>query len=60
MRAYAIITRDDPEPQPLDFDHDDNCHDWKAKAAEAATLIRLSFSPEVRLIVKGMRNRREM
>jgi len=24
MKAYAIVTGGDPEPQPLDFDHDDN------------------------------------
>ena len=60
MRAYAIVTGDDPEPQPLDFDHDDNYDDWKAKEAEAASMIRLSCSPEVRRIVKGMRNPREM
>jgi len=36
MRAYAIVTGDDPEPQPLDFDHDDNYDDWKANEAEAA------------------------
>jgi hypothetical protein len=56
MRAYAIVTGDDPEPQPLDFDHDDNYDDWKAKEAEAASMIRLSCSLEVRRIVKGMRN----
>jgi len=54
MRAHAIITGDDPEPQPLDFDHHDNYDDWKAKAAEAASMIRLSCSPEVWRIVKGM------
>jgi len=60
MRAYAIVTGDDPEPQPLDFDHDDNYDDWKAQEAEAASMIRLSCSPEVRRIVKGKRNPREM
>jgi len=60
MRAYAIVTRDDPEPQPLDFDHDDNYDDWKAKQAEAVSMIRLSCSPEIRPIVKGMRNPHEM
>jgi uncharacterized membrane protein YgcG len=60
MRTYAIVTGDDPEPQPLDFDHDDNYDDWKAKEAEAASMIRLSYSPEVRRIVKGMRNPLEM
>jgi len=60
MRAYAIITRDDPEPQPLDFNHDYNYDDWKAKEAEAASMIRLCCSAEVRRIVKGMRNPREM
>jgi hypothetical protein len=60
MRAYAIVTRDDPKPQPLDCDHDDNYDDWKAKEAEAASIIRLSCSPEVWRIIKGMRNPLEM
>jgi hypothetical protein len=60
MRTYAIVTGDDPEPQPLDFNHDDNYDDWKAKEAKAASMIKLSCSPEVRRIVKGMRNPREM
>jgi len=47
MGAYVIVTGEDPEPQPLDFDHDDNYHDWKAKEAEAASIIRLSCSPDV-------------
>jgi len=60
MRAYAIVTGDDPEPQPLDFNHDDNYNDWKAKEAEAVSIIRLSCSPDVRCIIKGMRNPLEM
>jgi hypothetical protein len=60
MRAYAIVTGNDPEPQTLDFEHNDNYDDWKAKQAEAASMIRLSCSPEVRRIVKGMRNPLEM
>jgi len=60
MNAYAIITGEDPEPQPLDFDHDDNYNDWQAKEAVAASMIRLSCSPEVWRIVKGIRNRHEM
>jgi hypothetical protein len=60
MRAYAIVTGDDPEPQPLDLDHDDNYDDWKAKEAEATSIIRLSCSPKVRRIVKGIRNPHEM
>jgi len=60
MRAYAIVTGDDPERQPLDVDHDDNYDDWKAKKAEAASIIRLSCSPEVRRIIKGMRSPLEM
>ena len=55
-RAYAIVTREDPELQPLDFDHNDNYDDWKTKEAEAASTIRLSCSPAVRRIVKGIRN----
>jgi len=27
MRAYAIVTGEDPELQPLDFNHDDNYDD---------------------------------
>jgi len=60
MRAYAIITGEDPEPQPLDFDHDDNYDDWKAKEAKAASIIRLSCSPEVCRIIKGIRNPHRM
>jgi len=56
MKVYAIVTGEDPEPQPPDFDHDDNYNDWKAKEAEAASMITLSCSPEVRRIVKGIRN----
>jgi len=39
MRAYAIITGEDPEPQPLDFDHDDNYEDWKAKCIYNWTFV---------------------
>jgi len=60
MKAYAIVTGEDPEPQPLDFDHDDNCDNWSAKETEAASMIRLSCSSEVRCIVKGIRNPHEM
>jgi len=60
MRAYAIITGDDPEPQPIHLDYDDNYDDWKAKEVEASSIIRLSCSPEVRRIVKGIRNPHEM
>jgi hypothetical protein len=58
--AYAIFTGDDPEMQPLDFDHNDNYDDWKAKEAEAMSIMRLSCSLEVRRIIKGMRNPLEM
>jgi len=54
MRAYAIVTREDPEPQPLEFDHDDNYYDWKAKEAEAASMIRVSSAPKVRHIIRGI------
>jgi hypothetical protein len=60
MRAYAIVTGDDPEPQPIDFDHDDNYDDLKDKEAEAASVIKLSCSPDVLHIVKGMRNSLKM
>jgi len=60
LRAYAIVTGDDPELQPLDFDHDDNYNDWKAKEAEAASMVRLSCLSEERRIVNGIRNPREM
>jgi len=60
MKAYAIVTGDDPEPQSHDFDHDDNYDDWKAKEAEAGYIIRLSYSPKVQRIVKGIRNPHEI
>jgi len=60
MTAYAIVTRENPEPQPIDFDHDDNYDNWKAKDADAAFMIWHSCSPEVQRIVKGIRNPHEM
>jgi hypothetical protein len=54
MRAYAIVTGDDPDPQPRYFDNDDNYNNWKAQEAKAACIIRVSCSPEVWRIVKGM------
>jgi len=60
MGAYTIISGDDPKLQPLDFDHDDNYDHWKDEKAEASSMIRLSCTPEVRCIVKGMRNPHEM
>jgi len=55
MRAYAIVTGDDPELRLVDFKNHDNKDDWKARKAEATSMIRLSCSPEVRHIGKGMR-----
>jgi len=55
MWAYAIVTRDDPEPQLLDFNHDWNHEVRKPKEAKAASMIRLSCSPDVQRIIKGMR-----
>jgi len=60
IKAYAIVTGEDPEPHPLDFDHDDNYDHWKAKEAKAASMIRLSCSSELRSIVKGIRNPHKM
>jgi len=59
MRAYKIVTREDSELQPLEFDNDANYDDWKAKEVEAASIIRLSYYPEVRCIIKGIRNPHE-
>jgi len=41
MRAYAIVTGEDPEPPPPDFDHNDNYLDWKDK--ELRLLRRSDF-----------------
>jgi hypothetical protein len=60
MKAYSIVTGEDPELQPLDFDHDENYDDWKAKEAEAASMIRLSCSREAWRIAKGIGNPHEM
>jgi len=54
MNADAIVTGEDPEPWPLDFNLDDNYDDCKAKEAEAASIIRLSCSSEVRRNVTGI------
>jgi hypothetical protein len=56
MRGYAIVTGEDPVPQPLDLDHDDNNDDWKANKSEAASMIKHSCAPKVRRIIKGIRN----
>jgi len=60
MKVYAIVTGEDAEPQPLDFDHDHHFDEWMAKEAEAASMIRVSCSPEVRRVIKGIRNPHEM
>jgi hypothetical protein len=60
MEAYAIVTGDGPELQSLDFDRDDNYDNWKAKEAKAASMIRLSCSPEVRRIIQGMKTPLEL
>jgi len=60
MRGYVILSSDDPEPQPLDFIHNDTSDDMMAKEAEAASTIGMSCYPEVRRIVKVMRNTLEM
>jgi len=60
MRACAIITGEDPKPQPHDFNHDDNDDVWKAKEAEAASMIRFSCSPEVWRIVRDIWNPHKM
>ena len=60
MRASATVTGEDPEPQPLDLDQDVNYDDWKAQEVEATSMIRLSFFPKVRHIIKGIRRPREM
>jgi len=60
MRAYAIVTGEDPEPQLLDFNHNDNYDDWKSKEVQAESMMRLSCSPEVQHIVKGIGNPHEM
>jgi len=54
MKADTIVTGVATRPQPPDCDHNDNYDNWTAKEAEAATMIRLSYSPKVWCIVKGM------
>jgi len=60
ITAYPIITRENPEPQALVFNHADNYDDWKAHEANAASIIRLSCSPAVQRIVKRIQNPQEM
>jgi hypothetical protein len=54
MRAYAMFTREHPELQALNMDHNDKYDDFKDKEGEAACVIRMSCSTEVRRIVKGL------
>ena len=60
MGGYAIVNGEDPEPQPLVFDCNLHYDDWAAKEAEATSMIRLSCSPKVRHMVKGIRNSHDM
>jgi hypothetical protein len=60
MKAYAMVTGEDPEPHPLDFDHDDNLDVWQDKEAKDASMIRLACYSEARRSLKGIRNRHEM
>jgi hypothetical protein len=60
IMSYAIVTGEDPALLPLDFDHNDNYNDWKAKDAEAGSTIRLSCFSKVWRIIKGIRNPHEM
>ncbi|KAF8248597.1 hypothetical protein K440DRAFT_642183 [Wilcoxina mikolae CBS 423.85] len=52
MRAYNIVTGEEPEHQALDIDY----ADWKSREAQAATSILLSCSLDVRTYLKGLRS----
>jgi len=60
MTPYANITRDDSEWQLLDLEHNEKYDGWKAKEVEAISLIRLSCCPDVRRIVRCIRNPHQM
>jgi len=60
MGADAIVIGSDPEPQSLDFDNFDNYDDWKNTEAEAVSMLRLSFSPTLQCIFRGITNPQEM
>jgi hypothetical protein len=60
IRAYAIIIRAGCEQHPTDSEHEDNYDDWKAKQAEAVPMNRLSGSPKVQYIIKGISNPHEL
>jgi len=52
MDAYEIITGEEPEPPPIDIDY----HEWKIRAAEGKTTIRLSCSPAIQFFLEGLRS----
>ncbi|KAF8242131.1 hypothetical protein K440DRAFT_674322 [Wilcoxina mikolae CBS 423.85] len=56
MRAYNIVTREEPESQPLDIDY----ADWKTREAQTATSILLSCSLDVRTYLKGVQSPQTM
>jgi hypothetical protein len=60
MKAYAIVSWDNPEQQSLDFDHNSNDDDWKPKHSEAASVIRLYCSPDVRHIINSILHSHKM
>lgn len=59
MRAYAIVTGEDHEQPPRDFDLNHNYGDWNDKEAEAVSTIRISCTLQVWCNVKGIRNLNE-
>jgi hypothetical protein len=60
IRVDTMVAGDDPDVEPLAFDFDNNCDDWKAEETQAASMIRLSHSPEVQQMVQGMRKPHEL
>jgi hypothetical protein len=60
LRAYEILTGDEPELQALDLDHNGNYDDWKANNTQTTSILRLSCSPEVECIAQGIPDPQEM
>ena len=56
LDADNIIAGEEEEPMPIDLDY----KDYKKRASKAASIISLSFSPEIRPYLKGLQTPREM
>jgi hypothetical protein len=60
MKPFPMVTGDDPEPQPEDFNHNVNYEDSNAEDTEAISIIRIAYSLAVWRIINSIRYPHDM